>query len=141
MNMQATRTLQELIAEAAMERVGETYRGRCGDFIKEILSAHGLNIPLGVGGGLRRAGREIPFEERKAGDVFFVYSNEENYHDNLPFTAGILVEKGEYVGIRKLTVIHNIFTVIPAAIPRIAPITAPYDAAYDGSVRVRRLEW
>ena len=117
MSTQVAKTLQERIAEEAIGRVGKGYSGLCGDLVKDILSTHHINIPPGR--RLRLVGREVPFEERKTGDILFLYQDGKDYQKNVPFTAGILVEKKMYVSARSLIVSLTYFTVIPGATPRI----------------------
>ena len=143
MSTQVAKTLQERIAKEAMDRVGEKYGGLCGDLVKDILSTHNINIPPRR--RLRLVGREVPFEEREAGDLLFLYDHIDCYQKNEPLTAGILVEKKMYVSARSLMVGLTCFTVIPGATPRIHVPQGIYTHIGGYSepnlfARVRRLE-
>ena len=58
------KTLSQMTAEEAEERIGQDYYDPCGDFIKELLEMQGIIIEKGPGGGLRHFGSEVPFAER-----------------------------------------------------------------------------
>lgn len=61
------KSLQEMIVESAMVKVGESWPGLCGDFVRKVLSEQGVSID----GRLRSVGKEISPDKRQAGDVVF----------------------------------------------------------------------